>query len=46
MLAASFTNLGGILSEPAVFFFEIKDFIILFMCLGLAFGKSKFPKYL
>ena len=43
MLAASSTNLGGILSGPDVFF-EFKDFIILFMSLGLAFGKSKFPK--
>ena len=45
MLAASFTNLGGILSGPAAFF-EFKDFIVLFISLGLAFGKSKFPKCL
>ena len=45
MLAASFTNLGGILSGP-VAFYEFTDFIILFMSLGLAFGKSKFPKCL
>ena len=45
MLAASFTNLNGILLGPAAFF-EFKDFIILFMSLGLAFGKSKFPKCL
>ena len=45
MLAASFTNLVGILLGP-VAFFEFKDFIILFMSLGHAFGKSKFPKCL
>ena len=45
MLAASFTNFGGILSGP-VAFFEFKDFIIWFMSLGLGFGKSKFPKCL
>ena len=45
MLAASFTNLGEILSGP-VAFFEFKDYIILFTSLGLAFGKSKFPKCL
>ena len=45
MLAASFTDLSGTLSGRDVFF-EFKDFIILFMSLGLAFGKSKFPKCL
>ena len=44
MLAASLTNLGGILSGP-IAFFEFKDFI-LFMSLVLAFGKSKFAKCL
>ena len=43
MLAASFTDLGGILSGDNAFF-EFKDFIILFMSLGLAFDKLKFPK--
>ena len=43
MVAASFPNLGGILSGP-VAFLEIKDFIILFVSLGLPFPKSKFPK--
>ena len=46
MLAATFTNLSGILSGP-VAFLEFKDFIILFMSLGLAFGlASKIPKCL
>ena len=45
MLAASFTNLSVILSET-VAFFQFKDFIIFFMSLELAFGKSKFPKSL
>ena len=45
MLAARFANLGGILSGP-VTFFEFEDFIILFMSLGLAFGKSVFTKFL
>ena len=45
MLAAVYTNLNGILLGP-VAFFEFKDFIILLMPLGLAFGKSKFPKCL
>ena len=45
MLAAILTNLDGISSGP-VAFFEFKDFIILFMSLVLAFGKSKFAKCL
>ena len=45
MLAASFTVLGGILL-PSSAFYEFKDFIILFMSLGPAFGKSKFFRIL
>ena len=45
MLGASYTNLGGVLSGP-VTFFKFKDFIILFLSLGLAFGKSRFLKFL
>ena len=45
MLAASFTNLGEIISG-SVAFFELKDFMVLFMSLGLDFVKSKFSKLL
>ena len=41
MLAASFTNLGGILSGP-VAFFKFKDIMIMLMSLGLALGKLKY----
>ena len=45
MLLTIFTNLGGTLSGPIAFLIS-KDFMILFMSLGLAFGRSKFSKLL
>ena len=44
MLAASFTSLGGTLSE-SVAFFSLK-ILLSDVSLGFAFGKSKFPRYL